>query len=254
MLPGGGATAVKSPIASHIDSAFGHRRTFEVDPALSEAEHSASVRLQWALRSVAEEWGLDGLAIHFMAVDEEGRLETLPFLAASEMLADGYVYGGEGDVTSAVAGAMMHEMGGMANFTEMFTMDFDANAIVMSHMGEGTAEPVPPLRMPTHLKAIVGANTGCVYDIDQGMMRPATHQDMYDFIKVKRRLEGVGVSTSGVFPQDVPQDVKSVYATAGAVKYCENPGSHDVQGLDDLPWVARVMQAAGRGGLGNTRP
>jgi len=72
-----------------------------------------------------------------MAVDEEGRLETLPFLAASEMLADGYVYGGEGDVTSAVAGAMMHEMGGMANFTEMFTMDFDANAIVMSHMGEG---------------------------------------------------------------------------------------------------------------------
>jgi len=115
---------------------------------------------------------------------------------------------------------------------------------------EGTAKPVPPLRMPTHLKAIVGANTGCVYDIDQGMMRPATHQDMYDFIKVKRRLEGVGVSTSGIFPQDVPQDVASVYATAGAVKHCENPGSHDVQGLDDLPWVERVMQAAGAWGPG----
>ena len=110
---------------------------------------------------------------------------------------------------------------------------------------EGTAKPVPPLRMPRHLRAIVGANTGFVYDVDQGTRRPATHQDMYDFIKLKRRLEGVSTSTSGVFPQDVPQEVASVHATAAAVKYCENPGSHDVKGLEDLPWVERVMQAAG---------
>jgi len=113
------------------------RQRFDVDPSLSDEEHRVSVRLEWALRSIAEEWGLAGLAVHFMAVDEDGRLQTLPFLAASEMLADGYAYGGEGDVTSAAAVLMMREIAGMANFTEMFTMDFDENAIVMSHMGEG---------------------------------------------------------------------------------------------------------------------
>ncbi|MGQ9682012.1 MAG: L-fucose/L-arabinose isomerase family protein [Anaerolineae bacterium] len=110
---------------------------FDVDPGLSCAEHEAALRLEWALRQVVAAWELNGLAVHFQAVDEDGRLETLPFLAASKMLADGLAYGGEGDVTSAVAVALMQALAGRANFTEMFTMDFDEQAIVMSHMGEG---------------------------------------------------------------------------------------------------------------------
>jgi len=113
------------------------RTRFEVDPALSEPEHRASVRLEWALRSVCDELGLAGLAAHFMAIDEEKQLETLPFLAASKMLGDGYAFGGEGDVTSAVAVYLMRQLAGEANFTEMFTMDFEGSAIMMAHMGEG---------------------------------------------------------------------------------------------------------------------
>jgi len=110
---------------------------------------------------------------------------------------------------------------------------------------EGTDKPPQPLRIPKWLQATVGAQHGFVYDMDQAEMRPASHRDMYDFIKVKRNLKDVIASSSGLYPQDVPQDVASVHAAAAAVKYCENPSAPDVNGVQDLPWVERVMQAAG---------
>jgi L-arabinose isomerase len=113
------------------------RGRFEFEPAITAQEHEASVRLEWALRDLLAEWGLRGFASHFLAVGEEDRLETLPFLAASKLLGEGFGFGGEGDVTSAAAVCMMQQLAGAANFTEMFTMDFANNAILMMHMGEG---------------------------------------------------------------------------------------------------------------------
>ena len=110
---------------------------------------------------------------------------------------------------------------------------------------EGTAKPTAPQRIPTRLTASVGAYHGFVYDVDQGRMRPATHQDMYDFIKLKRHLPDTDASSAGICPQDVPQEVVAVHAAAVAVKYCANPSPPDVNGPEDLLWVERVMQAAG---------
>jgi L-arabinose isomerase len=80
---------------------------------------------------------MHGFASHFVAVGEDGRLDTLPFLAASKLMAEGYGFGGEGDVTSAAAMAIMRELVGEADFTEMFTMSFADNSALMMHMGEG---------------------------------------------------------------------------------------------------------------------
>jgi L-arabinose isomerase len=113
------------------------RQRFQFQEDIAEAEHEASSRLEWALRQVLSERGLYGFAAHFMAVGEEGWLDTLPFLASSKLLGEGYGFGGEGDVTSAAAVAMMGQLAGAANFTEMFTMDLDGNAALMMHMGEG---------------------------------------------------------------------------------------------------------------------
>jgi len=112
------------------------RQRFKLQEDISEEEHEASSRLEWALRDILRERGLHGFAAHFMAASEEGWLDTLPFLASSKLLAEGYGFGGEGDVTSAAAVAMMAELASAANFTEMFTMDFDGNAALMMHMGE----------------------------------------------------------------------------------------------------------------------
>ena len=111
-------------------------KDFAVDANVEKYSHEASSRLEWAIRSVLKERDMHGFSAHFMAVAEDGRIETLPFLASSKLLAEGYGYGGEGDITSSAAVVMMSELAGSANFTEMFTMDFGGNAVLMSHMGE----------------------------------------------------------------------------------------------------------------------
>jgi L-arabinose isomerase len=113
------------------------RKNFQLQADISQEEHEVSARLEWALREVLRDQGLHGFAAHFMAIGEDGWLDTLPFLASSKLLAEGYGFGGEGDVTSAAAVTMMQYMAGAANFTEMFTMDFDGNSALMMHMGEG---------------------------------------------------------------------------------------------------------------------
>jgi len=128
------------------------RQRFQFQEDITEQEHEASSRLEYALREILHERGMQGFASHFLAVGEEGWLDTLPFLAAAKMLGEGYGFGGEGDVTSAAAGALMSELAGAANFTEMFSMDFAGNSALMMHMGEGNwkmarqDEPVRLLR------------------------------------------------------------------------------------------------------------
>ena len=141
-----------APGDSIADQIAADREHFQIESTISEAEHEANSRLEWALRTTMEEHSLQGFAAHFMAIGEEGWLETLPFLAASKLLGEGYGFGGEGDVTSAAAVSLMAMLAGAANFTEMFTMDPAHDAVLMMHMGEGNwrmardDEPVHMLR------------------------------------------------------------------------------------------------------------
>jgi L-arabinose isomerase len=53
-------------------------------------------------------------------------------------MAEGYGYAAEGDSLCASMVAAAHCLGdGNANFTEMYTMDFDRKAIIFCHAGEG---------------------------------------------------------------------------------------------------------------------
>jgi L-arabinose isomerase len=129
--------ARQAPESVIADEVAVDRARFRFADNVSTSQHEASVRLEWALRETLKERGMSGFAAHFLAVGDEGTLETLPFLAASKLLAEGYGFGGEGDVTSAAGVGMMQKLAGEANFTEMFTMDFAHNAVLMMHMGEG---------------------------------------------------------------------------------------------------------------------
>jgi L-arabinose isomerase len=129
--------AGQAPSAAIESEIVADRTRFQFADDVTANQHEASVRLEWALRETLKERGMSGFAAHFLAVGEEGALETLPFLAASKLLAEGYGFGGEGDVTSAAGVSMMQKLAGDSNFTEMFTMDFAHNAVLMMHMGEG---------------------------------------------------------------------------------------------------------------------
>jgi L-arabinose isomerase len=145
--------AAHAPAAAIARQMEADRQQFQMDPAISAEEHTASARLEWAIRRLLKDGAFDGWAAHFGAFGGE-RVQTLPFLAACKLLAEGYAFGGEGDVVGATVVALMQFLEGMASFTEMFTMDFAHGCILMSHMGEMNYrmarkdEPVRMLRRP----------------------------------------------------------------------------------------------------------
>jgi L-arabinose isomerase len=125
--------AAAAPQAALAEQMAADRQCFEFQEGITHEEHAASSRLEWALREVMREGGMHGFTYHFTAVGEDAWLDTVPFLAAAKLLGEGYGFGGEGDVTSAAAVAIMKELAGAANFTEMFSMDFAGNSALMMH-------------------------------------------------------------------------------------------------------------------------
>ena len=58
----------------------------------------------------------------------------------------GYGFGAEGDACSAALVSAGHVFAGDAHFTEMYALDFEKDAVLMSHMGEGQLERRPGRR------------------------------------------------------------------------------------------------------------
>jgi len=112
------------------------RRRYEVSGDVAMEEHEESSRLEWAMRKILSDRELNSFTVNFMSVEEEGSLVTLPFLATSKLLSEGYGYAAEGDLLTSAMVAAMQGLAGSANFTEMFTMDPVGGSVLMSHMGE----------------------------------------------------------------------------------------------------------------------
>lgn len=112
------------------------REAFEVDEHLTPEEHLASARVEWAVRKVVSDLNLDAIAVHYEALSADPRFGALPFAAAAKLLGEGHGFGGEGDVTSAAAVLAMRHLCGIASFAEMFTMDFEGDAVYMAHYAE----------------------------------------------------------------------------------------------------------------------
>jgi L-arabinose isomerase len=51
-------------------------------------------------------------------------------------MADGVGFAGEGDMAGAVGTWLVNRLSGPATFSEIFTIDFAGNAVLLSHMGE----------------------------------------------------------------------------------------------------------------------
>ena len=113
------------------------REIFDVDPKMPPERHAYAVRLYLGLKEYVERNGYAGYTAHFEEFGADGRYDQLPFLAASNLLAEGYGYAAEGDASCAAMVASMHTLCGIANFSEMYMMDLKRDAILLCHAGEG---------------------------------------------------------------------------------------------------------------------
>ncbi len=109
---------------------------YEIGPGITEAELQTTARAEIALRGLVRDHRLDAYSYQFLAFGQDDRTETLPFVAASRLLAEGVGFGGEGDLIAAAHSAFLHRLHPPASFSEMFTIDFAGNAVLLSHMGE----------------------------------------------------------------------------------------------------------------------
>ena len=168
------AAAPAGAVAELIEA---YRGSYEVAPDLTEADLACTARAELAARALVTEHRLNALTYQFMAFGENERASTLPFVAASRLMAEGIGFGGEGDLIAAAATAFFNWLKGPASFSEIFTIDFAGNGLFMSHMGEANVamarrdRKVPLVARPTQITRTRDRQLALVTSFEPG---PAT--------------------------------------------------------------------------------
>lgn len=106
------------------------------------------VRVAAALERLVEDFELDGLASYYRGTggSRSEQVAASMILGSTLLTARGVPVAGEGDLKTAIAMKIMHELGGGGSFSEFFAMDFRENFFLMGHdgpaditIGEGNA-------------------------------------------------------------------------------------------------------------------
>ncbi len=103
---------------------------------LESGTYERSLRASLTVEKWVAEERLDAFSFNFLSIDRSLGLDTVPFLAASKLLARGVGYGGEGDLLTASLGAALASVWPDTSFSEMFCPDWEHGAVYLSHMGE----------------------------------------------------------------------------------------------------------------------
>jgi L-arabinose isomerase len=130
--------AMENADPKRVDAAMAaDHENFDVDPNLSEDRHRYASTMYVGIKEYLVRNDYAGFCVHFDALGRDGRFDQIHMLAASNLMAEGYGYAAEGDVLTSSLMIAGHTIAPDAHFTEMYAMDFDRNAVLMSHMGEG---------------------------------------------------------------------------------------------------------------------
>ena len=122
---------------------------------------------------------LQAISYQFMAFGEDERTVTLPFVAASRLMADGVGFAGEGDLVGAAGTWLLEQLAPPASFSEIFTIDFGGNALLAAHMGEANVamarsdRKVPLVARSSPVARTRGRQLALVRLISQGRRRSA---------------------------------------------------------------------------------
>lgn len=124
---------------------------FRLDSDISPEGMSWGARVAAALDRLAEDFELDGLAYYYRGTggDRIEQIASSMILGNTLLTARGIPAAGEGDLKTAIAMKIMHELGGGGSFSEFFAMDFREHFFLMGHDGPahiGISEGKPLLK------------------------------------------------------------------------------------------------------------
>lgn len=113
-----------------------YRKAYQVDASSTDAKLEATARAELALRALLRQYELDAYSYQFLAFGKDKTAETIPFVGACRLMTEGVGFGGEGDVVAAAFAGVLNRMCTPAGFSEIFTIDFAHNSLLLAHMGE----------------------------------------------------------------------------------------------------------------------
>jgi L-arabinose isomerase len=113
-----------------------YRELYAVAEDLTDQDLEAAARAELSLRSIIADKRLDALSFQFLALAEDERTVTLPVVGISRLMAEGLGFAGEGDLLGALGTWLLNRLQPPASFSEIFTVDFAGNGLLLSHMGE----------------------------------------------------------------------------------------------------------------------
>jgi len=96
-----------------------------------------SARLALALHDVAYEFKFDGLAVFDQIWLTDPRVGIIPSYGTGYLCSEHIPVATEADVTTLTAMMILQELAGEATFLENYVIDFDNDAIILSHDGHG---------------------------------------------------------------------------------------------------------------------
>jgi L-arabinose isomerase len=110
---------------------------FDVDPGVETALLAQTARGDIALHRLLEQHSSQTCALNFLTLCNDARIGDGLHIAASRLMRVGGGYAGEGDWVTAVLVRAMQQGFGCASFSEMFTVGYADNRILLKHWGEG---------------------------------------------------------------------------------------------------------------------
>ena len=110
---------------------------FDVGSDVNEALLSRTARGEAALRSVMARQKSHACGLNFLELCNDRRIADALHVAASMLMRDGCGYAGEGDWVTAVLVRGMQQAFGAASFSEIFSVGYADNRLLLKHWGEG---------------------------------------------------------------------------------------------------------------------
>ena len=168
------AAAPEEDVARLIDT---YRQDYQPAQDVTDEDLVTTARAELSLRAMVADNRLDAVAYQFLALGEDDRTMALPFVGASRLMAEGIGFGGEGDLIGAAGTWLLNQLMPPATFSEIFTVDYENNALLMSHMGEANAAmarrdvKIPLVVRPNGVARIQGRQLSLVVSLEPG---PAT--------------------------------------------------------------------------------
>jgi L-arabinose isomerase len=114
-----------------------YRRTFEIAPEVEGSLLAKTARGEVALRGLLEHMDSRACGLNFLELCNEPRVADGLHVAASILMNEGFGYAGEGDWVTALLVRGLQEGFGVASFSEIFSLGYDDNRLVLKHWGEG---------------------------------------------------------------------------------------------------------------------